>query len=242
MACMVSEVNFLVDLLQNTMASKTKLVYFKGRGKGELIRLTLAAAGVEFDDVFLTEPEQLEKLREDGDLLFMQVPLLEIDGLKLVQSGAIIRYLAHKHNMMGKTPEEQAMVDMLFEGSRDFINLGFGSVVFKATEEEKQQTLDLIKSKAKGRYLPIFEKVYKKSTSGFLVGDSLTLADIAWLEVLLWLHEIEPQFAISFPGVAAFTNKISSLPNVSAFLYGPQRQPQPDEIYVTTVRKVLNWY
>ena len=32
----------------------------------------------------------------DGKLLFGQVPLLEIDGLRIVQSYAIVRYVAEK--------------------------------------------------------------------------------------------------------------------------------------------------
>ncbi|XP_022081685.1 uncharacterized protein LOC110974392 [Acanthaster planci] len=221
------------------MATKAKLTYFRGRGRGELVRLTLAAAGVEFEDYFLTEPQQIKKLRDDGDLLFMQVPLLEIDGMKLVQTSAIAHYVAHKHNMMGKTPEEHVMIDMLYEGSRDFYSVGFASAAFEETKEGKQKKFEFAKSKANNRYLPIFDKVYKQSTSGFLVGESLSLADIGWLEVFLCLQEIAPEFCIKFPSVAAFTSKISSLPRVSTFLKGPQRQPPPDDVYVTTVRKVL---
>ena len=43
-----------------------------------------------------------------GLTLFMQFPVLEIDGLKLTQSRAIARYVANKHGFMGKTPEENA--------------------------------------------------------------------------------------------------------------------------------------
>mgnify|MGYP006113700665 CR=1 FL=1 len=43
-----------------------------------------------------------------GLTLFMQFPVLEIDGLKLTQSAAIARYVANKHGFMGKTPEENA--------------------------------------------------------------------------------------------------------------------------------------
>ena len=32
---------------------------------------------------------------------FLQVPMLEIDGLNIVQCDAILRYLARKNNMLG---------------------------------------------------------------------------------------------------------------------------------------------
>ncbi len=174
-----------------------------------------------------------------GELMFNQVPALTIDGQKLFQAGAICRYIARKYEMMGKSLEESAMVDMLFEAYKDYIGIGFLSIEFKKTEEEKKQTKELVISKSKDRYVPMFEKIYKKSTSGFLVGDSLTLADIAWLEVFLWLVELAPEFSSTFPSMAAFMSKISSVPRISAFLKGPQRHSPPDQEYVATVSKVL---
>lgn len=44
----------------------------------------------------------------DGKLLFKQVPLLEIDGLELVQTPAIVRYIARKGGLYGHSNEESA--------------------------------------------------------------------------------------------------------------------------------------
>jgi len=43
-----------------------------------------------------------------AELLFQQVPLLRIDGMKLVQSGAIARYLARKARLYGETDMDAA--------------------------------------------------------------------------------------------------------------------------------------
>jgi len=42
------------------------------------------------------------------ELLFQQVPLLRIDGMDLVQSGAIARYLARKTHVYADTDEQAA--------------------------------------------------------------------------------------------------------------------------------------
>jgi hypothetical protein len=42
--------------------NKAKLHYFDGRGKAEIIRLTLAAAGVEWDPVIYRERAPYEQL------------------------------------------------------------------------------------------------------------------------------------------------------------------------------------
>ncbi|TFK06772.1 ectonucleotide pyrophosphatase/phosphodiesterase family member 7 [Platysternon megacephalum] len=91
------------------MAGKPKLYYFNGRGRMESIRWLLAAVGVEFEEEFLETREQYEKLLQDGALLFQQVPMVEIDGMKMVQTRAILSYVAGKHNLYGKDLKERAM-------------------------------------------------------------------------------------------------------------------------------------
>ncbi|XP_077093640.1 glutathione S-transferase 3-like [Siphateles boraxobius] len=91
------------------MSEKVVLHYFNGRGKMESIRWLLAAAGVEFEEVFLTKREHYEKLLNDGALMFQQVPLVEIDGMQLVQSKPILNYIAGKYNLYGKDLKERAM-------------------------------------------------------------------------------------------------------------------------------------
>lgn len=45
----------------------------------------------------------------DGFLLFQQVPLVEIDGMKMVQTRAIMSYIAGKYNLHGKDLKERAL-------------------------------------------------------------------------------------------------------------------------------------
>ena len=43
-----------------------------------------------------------------GKALFNQAPLVEVDGLNLVQSMSIVRYICNKKGWTGKTPQEKA--------------------------------------------------------------------------------------------------------------------------------------
>ena len=43
--------------------------------------------------------------------MFQQVPMVEIDGMKLVQTRAILNYIATKYNLSGKDMKERAMYD-----------------------------------------------------------------------------------------------------------------------------------
>ncbi|XP_073192354.1 glutathione S-transferase 3-like isoform X2 [Lepidochelys kempii] len=101
----------LVDVQEiQIMATKPKLYYFNGRGQMETIRWLLETAGVEFEEAeYLETRKQYEKLIQAGFLLFHQVPLVEIDEMKLVESRAILNYIAGKHNLCGKDLRERAL-------------------------------------------------------------------------------------------------------------------------------------
>lgn len=72
----------------------TELTYFKGRGRAETTRWMLAVNQIEFKNIVVATPGELAALRLTGKPPFDQMPLLEIDGLCLSQSTAMVRYLA----------------------------------------------------------------------------------------------------------------------------------------------------
>lgn len=79
----------------------TVLHYFKGRGRAETTRWMLAVNRIDFQNIAIDTPEALAALRASGKLPFDQMPLLELDGLNLSQSSAMIRYLARRGDLYG---------------------------------------------------------------------------------------------------------------------------------------------
>ena len=67
--------------------SSYKLVYFVGKGHGEVARLIFAQAGVAYEDKRVSKEEwaQLKPTTPTG-----QLPLLEVDGKTLTGSRPII--------------------------------------------------------------------------------------------------------------------------------------------------------
>jgi glutathione S-transferase len=102
-------------------ADVAQLHYFSGRGRAEQSRWMLAATQTPFVNVPLASAADFRRLNDDGLLLFGQVPLLRTaDGVNVVQSQAIIRYLAHKHSLMGDSARERVLADQAAEGASDF--------------------------------------------------------------------------------------------------------------------------
>ncbi|XP_044277457.1 glutathione S-transferase A4-like isoform X1 [Varanus komodoensis] len=220
------------------MSEKPKLTYFNGRGRMESIRWLLAAAGVEFEETFLETREQYLKLIRDGYLLFDQVPLVEMDGLKLVQTKAILNYIAEKYNLCGKDLKERAQINMYVEGVMDLMELIL-LYPFSPPEQKEKQLASFIE-KVTTRYFPVYEKALKQHGQEFLVGSCLSRADVQLLEAILMVEEKKADVLAEFPQLQAFKARISNLPTIKKFLQpGSQRKPPPDDAYVQLVLNVL---
>ncbi|XP_016009346.1 glutathione S-transferase A4 [Rousettus aegyptiacus] len=222
------------------MAAKPKLYYFRGRGRMESIRWLLAAAGVEFEEEFLETREQYEKLQKDGRLLFGQVPLVEIDGMMLTQTRAILSYLAAKYNLYGKDLKETVRIDMYTDGTQDLMMMILQTPF--SPPEEREENFALIVKKAKTRYFPVFEKILKDHGEDFLVGNKFSWADIQLLEAILNVEELNADVLSDFPLLKAFKTRISNISTIKKFLQpGSQRKPPADSHYVEVVRNVLQF-
>uniref|UniRef100_A0A2K5IC34 glutathione transferase n=1 Tax=Colobus angolensis palliatus TaxID=336983 RepID=A0A2K5IC34_COLAP len=207
----------------------------------ESTRWLLAAAGVEFEEKFLESAEDLDKLRNDGSLMFQQVPMVEIDGMKLVQTRAILNYIASKYNLYGKDIKERALIDMYTEGIVDLTEMVF--LLITCQPEERDAKTALVKEKIKNRYFPAFEKVILKSHGqDYLVGNKLSRADIHLVELLHYVEELDSSLISSFPLLKALKTRISNLPVVKKFLQpGSQRKPPMDVKCLEEVRKIFRF-
>ncbi|XP_060090999.1 glutathione S-transferase-like [Heteronotia binoei] len=220
------------------MASKPKLHYQEGRGRMEIIRWLLAAAGVEYEEQFIREKEDLEKLRKDGSLLFQQVPMVEIDGMKMVQSRAILNYIAAKYKLCGKDLKENALMDMYIENIMDL-----GEMImhhpFKPADA-KEKDLALILERATTRYFPVFEKVLKDHGQDYLVGNKFSRADVQLLEVILMVEELKPDVLSTFPLLKTYKGRISNIPTIKEFLQpGSARKPPISEEELAEAIKIF---
>ncbi|XP_072264539.1 glutathione S-transferase 3-like isoform X2 [Pyxicephalus adspersus] len=175
--------------------------------------------------------------------MFQQVPMVEMDGMKLVQTKAIISYIAEKYDMYGKDQKERAYIDMFFEGTYDLMVLLLQMPFM--TEPEKEDQRVLIKQKTLKRYFPVYEEVLRKQAlkkQDYLVGNKLSLADVHLLETILAVEEVHPDILHdnNFPNLQAFKARMSALPTIKKFLEpGSKRKPVADEKYVNTVKKVF---
>ncbi|XP_052782214.1 S-crystallin 4-like [Mya arenaria] len=153
-----------------------KLTYFNGKGRAEVSRLLLAAAGKAFEDVRVDFAQwgDLKKDMPQGTL-----PVLEVDGkMKISQSGSIARYLAREFDLYGKGNTDMTLVDQIMDTCIDLFS-GVLKFAFLKDEAEKAQKREEYLAGDAKKYLGLLEKLVQEGgKSGFAVGSSLTVADL----------------------------------------------------------------
>jgi prostaglandin-H2 D-isomerase / glutathione transferase len=197
------------------MASVPRLTYFNGRGRAELARLIFAAAGQPYEDVRVTS---LQELKASGKLPFDQVPTLEVDGVVYAQSAAINRYLARRYGLMGSTPEEALHIDMLYEGVIDMRTQQ--NSIPKAPEDVKVAETDKFAKETLPRWFGYYERqlAANHGGDGFLVGDRLSLADLALTNFVYLVLSAFPKALETAPKLAAHYKRISEHSGVAEWL------------------------
>ena len=164
------------------------LYYFKGRGLADQIRWMLAYTGESFAGRVVDKRARFQRLAE-VQLPFGQLPLLQIDGIELVQSQTIIRYLAKRANLMGATPKEEVICDMIAETVRDLIGLVAGTpFARRRSPADLEKHIKLLKEKWQARGARL-EHGLKANGGTFLVGKSVSYADILVAHCLTWFVE-----------------------------------------------------
>jgi len=173
---------------RNADAAKPTLIYFDGRGRGELARLLFTVAGQGFHDRRMKTvvgadgklvQEEWMKSKASGRFPFLQMPVLEIDGVTIAQSRAIENLLARKFGLLGSNDVEATHAEAIVEQWRD--------VIYKHREEVKDEAKKaqwLAEGGGLDHQLGLFEKQLERGKNGYFVGGNLSLADIATFNYL----------------------------------------------------------
>ena len=172
--------------------AKPQLKYFDLQGAAETCRVIFALANQEYDDArYAIDPKTFASpaflaAKESGELKnnLNRAPVLVIDGKIIGQSKAIERYLAKKFNLMGKTLEEEAMIDCITEHCRDVKDAarikGFSRFTKNKSDEEKALARKEWFETDMPEMLKKIEEAVKETSgkSGFAFGSETTYADV----------------------------------------------------------------
>ncbi len=223
-----------MEIQDTRAAGGARLHYFAGRGRAETTRWMLAACQIEFETRAIASSQDFAVLKSSGKLMFGQLPLLEIDGLNLTQTGAMIRYLARHGDFYGDGPVEAATCDMIAGAVVDFSE---PAITF-AFQKSHAAGLDALCA-ALAKYGVHLERILAENGGEHAVGTRLSFADVMLAEALTAYLEREADILQSFPSLAQLQRNVIRHPGISAYLGSKNRWPVPGDDYVIDVARVL---
>lgn len=192
------------------------LYYFDLYARGELIRMIFTYHGVEFTDHRVAFAEWPE-LSASGLAEFGNLPVLEIDGLKLVESRSIARYLCQKFGYYPSDFTDIYWVESVCDLKEDIF-----TAVAKAIWTKDPETIAKVYSEDIPWWLQKIEArlIRNNGGDGWFVGNSITRADFEIFE-LLWDGLLRPGLNEKFGGLLMATPKLDAF--VKRFLETSQR-------------------
>ena len=189
--------------------TKPKLYYFDAPARGEMIRLILRHAKVDFEDIRVKYSEW-PALKEKMSL--KQMPVYECCGEQMPQTDAIMQHLSIKYGYLPLDPEKMYRVLFLAGTVKDFFE-GFVRFFYGGFPEEKKKKLEEeYYAKSVPLYFQLIESRLKENDSAdFLVGKQYTMADFYILGAARWLI-LNPQTE------AKFAKQLADVPLLQAYL------------------------
>lgn len=202
------------------------LAYWDIRGLAQPIRLLLEYTGTEFEDKFYKcgpAPDYDKScwfdIKETLGFDFPNLPYY-IDGdIKVTQSNAIMRYIARKHDLCGKTEEEKVRVDILENQAMDFRN-GFVRLCYMTYETGKDAYLQA---------LSVTIERFSKFLGGrtWFAGDDITFVDFIMYELLDQHLELDKDCLKDAQNLQDYQKRFEELEPIKKYMASPRFMKGP---------------
>ena len=160
--------------------------------RAEVLRVSLFIGNISFEDVRISREEFREviltgKLRNGMCVPFHQLPVLEIDGKIVGQTGAIARFCGKLSGLYPKNDLLAAKVDQIIDTATDITNL-VSPTVREKNEIIKKDTREKLTNKLLPRWFTYLENILENEKgSTWFVDNKISIADIAIWRLLGWL-------------------------------------------------------
>ena len=159
--------------------------------RAEVLRVSLFISNIPFEDVRISREEFINMIKtgylpNGKKVPFHQLPVIEVDGEIIGQTGAIARYCGKISNLYSNDKINAAKIDQIIDAATDITNL-VSPTIREKDEQKKVEDRLLLKNKLLPRWFRYLENILSESTSDWFVENKMTIADIAMWRLLGWL-------------------------------------------------------
>jgi len=220
---------------------KYKLYYWPSiQGRGEFIRLALEDAGADYADVAREPGGMAAMTRILGNRSSKRAPFappfLAAGGRVIAQTPAILWFLGAR---LGLAPNDEAgrlwvhqlqltIADWLVEVHDVHHPIGSGLYYEAQKRESKRRAADFLAVRLP-KYLRYFDAVLGSSRGGFLLGRSVSYADLSLFQLVAGLRYAFPRAMARLerrhPRLTALHGRVAARPGLAVYLASERRIP-----------------
>ena len=177
--------------------SKPQFIYFNVYAKGEKIRVLLAHAKVDYDDIRLNDADFMQR-KAAGEFNNGQVPVWLQNGKQYNESSAILRFLGKQYGYYPADPDQAWQSDAIVDYCNDVQRKLYADHMNKKFDQEaKQNYRDTL-----NQILTFFAKTKVSSGTKFIASDQISIGDFC-VAALLFAYVFNDALA----GGEAFTSE-----------------------------------
>ncbi|WP_448247983.1 glutathione S-transferase [Thalassotalea agariperforans] len=199
--------------------AQLKISYFDvNGGRAEPIRLALHLAGINFEDHRFPFSDFAQE-REQTPL--GQVPILTLDGKKITQSNAILRYVGKQAELYPSDIYQALLCDEILDAAEDCINKIVAT--FPLTGDYLKTARDNLITGDLTKYLRFIESKLIEQGGEYFVAQKLSIADLKIVPIVGWInsamleHIPTDLVAKVAPKLNEHLTRISSLPAIKSY-------------------------
>ena len=194
--------------------------------RAEVLRVSLFIKDIPFEDVRISR-EEFINLIKTGFLPngkrspFHQLPVIEVDGEIIGQTGAIARYCGKVSNLYADDMLKAAKIDQIIDAATDITNV-VSPTIREKDQEKKMEDRKVLVNKLLPRWFRYLENLLLEDDSKWFV-EKMTIADIAMWRLLGWLTSgiidgIPTSIVNDFPKLKNIHHQVHTHPKVKEWM------------------------
>jgi prostaglandin-H2 D-isomerase / glutathione transferase len=168
--------------------SKIKILYWDNGGIAEPIRMVLRYRGIKFEDVYVTNEEWINGVKDQMPWNNLPIVIFEENNQTeiLCQSKSILKYFGKKLNLYDNLYINQYKIDQYIDTMEDTYKIF--TPLYKMNNENKLKEIQKLCKKG-GEFWELLNLWNKNIKNKFLVNSKMTIADIYVLALFKIIFE-----------------------------------------------------
>lgn len=190
--------------------------------RAEVSRLALHLSGVPFTNVYPNR-DSWARMKAEQALPYDQLPILEVDGTVIAQTGAIARFCGKLAGMYPDNPLPAAQVDELIDTCSDITGCLSATMRIRDTEERLEARRQLADTDLAQWLSRLNRRVQGFGDGPWLVGTRMTIADLAVWRLCDWLSSgildgIPQDILWPHERLAQHRDHVGSIPQIRSYM------------------------